>query len=84
MLTVSVFCACACVCLSQEFAVRIKEGPERSGVQVPPLLEKMRGDGTLHCMFLARETMLDTLQVGLRRTPSSWLLLTTSVAVKDP
>lgn len=45
----------------QEFQARCKEGPNRSDVQVPTLLERQR-DSTLRCMFWARETMLQCVQ----------------------
>jgi hypothetical protein len=46
----------------QEFPVRIKEAPGRSGVEVPPLLERVRGNGTLRCVFINCESMTDCMQ----------------------
>jgi hypothetical protein len=40
---------------------RVKEAPSRSGVAVPPLLERQR-EGTLRCMFWTRDTMLSCAQ----------------------
>lgn len=45
----------------QEFVARVKEGLSRSGVAVPPQLERQR-EGTLRCMFWTRETMLSCVQ----------------------
>lgn len=42
--------------------MRIKEAPGRSGVAVPPLLERVRGNGTLRCAFLNRESMTECMQ----------------------
>lgn len=52
---------------AQEFPAQINPAPEdeRVGVQVPPLLAKLRDD-TLRCMFCNKETMLECTQVDSR------------------
>ena len=49
----------------QEFTVEVRPAENRSGVQVPPLLEPLR-DTTLHCMFWNKETMLACVQAEAR------------------
>jgi hypothetical protein len=49
-----------CVCVRQKFNVRIKEGPDRSNVQVPRMLER---DGRLSCGFQQRHGMLQSVAI---------------------